>query len=105
MTDTPFHNAADTYSLTDFRQNAKEHLERMRETGRPEVLTVNGRAEAVVMTPAAYDRLRALAEADIRARVAEGLRQADAGRVVDGEASLVARRARRAGGKRRGKSA
>ena len=33
------------YSLTDFKLNAKEHLERLRATGRPEVLTVNGKAE------------------------------------------------------------
>ncbi|MBC7819661.1 MAG: type II toxin-antitoxin system Phd/YefM family antitoxin, partial [Planctomycetaceae bacterium] len=42
------HHAQDIYSLTDFKANAKEHLERLHSTGRPEVLTVNGKAEAVV---------------------------------------------------------
>ncbi len=42
------HQSKDTYSLTDFKQNTKEHLDRLRETERPEVLTVNGKsAEAV----------------------------------------------------------
>lgn len=51
------HHAQDTYPLSDFKTNAKSHLQRLRKTGRPEILTVNGKAEAVVMSPEAYDRL------------------------------------------------
>jgi PHD/YefM family antitoxin component YafN of YafNO toxin-antitoxin module len=97
------HNARDTYSLTDFKQNAQEHLERLRASGLPEVLTVNGRAEAVLMTPEAYDRLIDLAFGDVRSKVAEGLRQARAGQLIDGDEALRARRARRAA--RRGDNA
>lgn len=89
------HQARDIYSLTDFRQNAKEHLERLRSTGRPEILTVNGKAEAVVMTPEAYDRLVEMATGDLRARIETGLAQARSGQLIDGEAALRARRARR----------
>ena len=44
-------------SLTDFQRNARSYLERMRETGKPVVLTVNGRAEAVVQDAEAYQQL------------------------------------------------
>lgn len=89
------HRARDTYSLTDFKQNAQEHLRRLRETGRPEVLTVNGKAEAVVMAPETYDRLIEAALADARAKIAVGLEQARAGQLTDGDAALRARRSRR----------
>jgi len=89
------HHTQDTYSLTDFKQNAQEHLHRLRRTGRPEVLTVNGKAEAVVMTPETYDRLMDMALAYARAKVAVGLQQARAGELVDDDAALQARRRRR----------
>jgi PHD/YefM family antitoxin component YafN of YafNO toxin-antitoxin module len=89
------HRARDTYSLTDFKQNAKEHLERLRQTGRAEVLTVNGKAEAVVMTPEVYDRLVDAALGEARAKIAVGLRQARSGQLVDGDKALADRRARR----------
>jgi PHD/YefM family antitoxin component YafN of YafNO toxin-antitoxin module len=47
----------DIGSLTDFTRNAKAHLKRLRRTGRPELLTVNGRAEVVVQNASAYERL------------------------------------------------
>lgn len=95
------HHAQDTYSLTDFKQNAKEHLDRLRATGRPEVLTVNGKAEAVVMAPETYDRLLDLSLDDVKAKIAVGLAQARAGKLLDGDAALRARRARRAASARR----
>jgi len=49
--------------LTDFNRNAKAHLKRLRRTGRPELLTVNGKAEVVVQSAPAYERLiRSLAK-------------------------------------------
>ena len=47
----------DIGSLTDFARNTKAHLQRLRRTGRPELLTVNGKAEVVVQSAAAYQRL------------------------------------------------
>ena len=47
----------DIGSITDFMRNTKTHLNRLRRTGRPELLTVNGKAEVVVQSAAAYQRL------------------------------------------------
>ena len=45
----------DIRSLTDFQRNTKAHLQRLKATGRPEVLTVNGRAELIVQDAAAFE--------------------------------------------------
>lgn len=45
------------YSLTEFQRNARSHLERLKKSGQPEVLTVNGQAEVVVQDAAAYQAL------------------------------------------------
>jgi len=54
--------AHDIRSLTDFRNNAKDHLDRIAQSRRPEVLTVNGEARGVVLSPEAFDELVADAE-------------------------------------------
>ncbi|HLM47397.1 MAG TPA: hypothetical protein VK458_26255 [Myxococcaceae bacterium] len=50
---------SDVYSLTDFQRSAREHIQRLRDTRRPEVLTVNGKAEVVVQDADAYQDLLA----------------------------------------------
>ncbi len=52
----------DTHSLTDFNRNTREHVERLKETGRPELLTVNGKAELVVQDASSYQQLLVKAE-------------------------------------------
>jgi len=52
----------DIGSLTDFARNTRAHLDRLRRSGRPELLTVNGKAEVVVQNAAAYQRLIELLE-------------------------------------------
>jgi hypothetical protein len=52
----------DIGSLTDFARNTKAHLRRLKRTGRPELLTVNGKAEVVVQTATAYQHLIELLE-------------------------------------------
>lgn len=52
----------DIGSLTDFTRNTKAHLKRLKRTGRPELLTVNGKAEVVVQSAPAYQRLLNLLE-------------------------------------------
>ena len=47
----------DIGTLTDFQRNTKAHLKRLRRTGRPELLTVNAKAEVVVQNTSAYQRL------------------------------------------------
>jgi PHD/YefM family antitoxin component YafN of YafNO toxin-antitoxin module len=45
----------DIRSLTDFQRHTKAHLKRLKTTGRPAVLTVNGRAELIVQDAAAFE--------------------------------------------------
>ena len=70
----------DIHSLTDFKRNTVEHVERLKQTGRPSVLTVNGKAEIVVQDAAAYQKLLDLVDlAQSNAAVAEALEQANRG--------------------------
>ena len=50
-------NLSNIRSLTDFQRNVKNHLRRLRKTGKPEVLTVNGQAELVVQSATSYQKL------------------------------------------------
>jgi prevent-host-death family protein len=78
-----FDIANDIQSLSHFKRKTAEVLKRLKKTGHPVVLTVNGKAELVVQDAEAYQRLRELAE---KAEMMEFLRQskadADAGRTV-----------------------
>ena len=49
--------ANDIRSLSDFKRNTVALLDRLRETGSPLVLTVNGKAEVVVQDATAYQAL------------------------------------------------
>lgn len=62
----------DIQPMTAFRNHSAEVMRHLRETGRPVVLTVNGKAAAVVQDATAYQRLLDLAAA---ANAAEGIRQ------------------------------
>ena len=45
----------DIYSLSDFVRNPKAHVARLKKTRAPEVLTVNGRAEVVLLDTGTYE--------------------------------------------------
>ena len=45
------------HPLSDFVRNAKARLAKMKKTGEPAILTVNGAAEAVVLSADAYEKL------------------------------------------------
>lgn len=47
----------DITSLSNFQRNTRDFLHRLKETARPVVLTVNGKAELVVQDAEAYQRL------------------------------------------------
>lgn len=47
----------EVYSLTEFQRNAKEHIERLAQTGKPQVLTINGKAALVIQDAASYQKL------------------------------------------------
>lgn len=59
--------------LTDFLRHSKSHIESLKQTGNPEVLTVNGEAAVVVQDAVAYE---ALVEQAKQARDDERLRLA-----------------------------
>lgn len=79
----------DIQSLTEFQRNTREHIERLKRTGRPEVLTVNGQAELVVQDARSYQKLLDRAEkADQMIRLRRSIADYRAGRVRDSEAVL-----------------
>ncbi len=47
----------DVHSLTEFQRRTKAALGRLKKSGRPEVLTVNGKAAVVVQDAAAFTRM------------------------------------------------
>jgi PHD/YefM family antitoxin component YafN of YafNO toxin-antitoxin module len=62
------------HSLTDFQRDAKTHIKRLKKTGRPEVLTVNGRASVVVQDAFAYQEMLDVVErAETVAGISRGL--------------------------------
>jgi prevent-host-death family protein len=67
-----FDISKDIQSLTAFRRKPKAFMKRLKKTRRPVVLTINGKAEAVVQDAEAYQRLLDIAA---RADVYEAIRQ------------------------------
>lgn len=44
-------------SLTEFKQNSSDILDHIKKTQNPAILTVNGRAEAVLLDPNSYQEM------------------------------------------------
>jgi prevent-host-death family protein len=73
----------DIQPLTEFQRNAKMHLARVNDTGRPEVLTVNGKAEAVLVGATVYERMvAAMEEIETLRSIQRGLDDMDAGNLT-----------------------
>ena len=47
----------DIVSLTDFARNTKQHAQELSDSGRPRILTQNGKAAAVVLSPEAFEKM------------------------------------------------
>ena len=79
--------AEDIVPLSLFKAKAADLLKKMSETGAPIVITQNGRAAGVLLSPAEFDRLTE------RARfvnaISDGIADVDSDRVVDHQ-SMVA---------------
>lgn len=84
-----------TQSLTDFRQKATETLDRLNKTGEAEILTVNGEARAVLMSPAVYDEIAREAQVarDVKV-IRQAMREIDEGKGQDAEEFFDGLRAR-----------
>jgi prevent-host-death family protein len=64
----------DTQSLTAFRREFREFMKQLKKSKRPVILTVKGKAQAVVQDAEAYQRLLDLAAgADVFEAIRQGL--------------------------------
>ena len=68
----------DIRSLSDFKRNTVDLLDRLRKTGHPLVLTINGKAELVVQDAEAYQAL--LDRVEAMEGIQRGLADVKAGR-------------------------
>jgi len=48
---------SDIHPLTDFQRNAKDHVKRLKDTKRPEILTINGKPSLVIQDASAYEEM------------------------------------------------
>lgn len=84
--------------LTDFLRNSKAHIEHLKASGIPEVLTVNGEAAVVVQDAESYQKLVALANQardDMRLAAAlEALRSGEKGTPASAARKKIQRKLR-----------
>ena len=71
----------DIHTLDNFRRKTRWHVERLQSSGRPEVLTVNGKPSVVVQDAAAYEA--EIEKLEVLKALAESVKQADQGAVQD----------------------
>jgi PHD/YefM family antitoxin component YafN of YafNO toxin-antitoxin module len=70
----------DIQSLTTFRRRSGDFMRHLKKSKRPVVLTVKGKAEAIVQDAAAYQRLLDIvARADAHEGIRQGLEQSKQG--------------------------
>jgi prevent-host-death family protein len=73
----------DIESLTAFKRNTNEYVRKIKESGTPLVLTVNGKAEIVVQDAESYQRMLDLLDrAETIEAVREGLESVRQGRTM-----------------------
>jgi prevent-host-death family protein len=74
--------AKDIQSLTTFRRSSADFMKHLKKSKRPMVLTVNGKAAAVVQDAEAYQRLLDIAaQADVMEGIRQGLEDARQGKL------------------------
>lgn len=85
----------DIDSLSSFKRNTPGFIRQMKETGRPVVLTVNGKAELVVQDAASYQKLLELVDRlEAIEAVREGLRELEEGKGLSLEEAMQSVRER-----------
>ncbi len=65
------------HPVSDFNRKPAEHIKRLKKTGQPEVLTVNGKAEIVMQDAQAYEEMAGLLHS--LKQIAISAKQHDAG--------------------------
>ena len=80
--DIMFDIKKDIQAMTTFRRNPGKFMKYLKKTKKPLVLTINGKAEAVVQDAEAYQRLLDIAaHADAREGIRQGIEDVKKGRV------------------------
>ena len=76
-------NLKDTESLTAFKRNTNEYVKKIKKSGHPLVLTVNGKAELIVQDVESYQRMLVLIDrSETIEAVREGLESVRQGKVM-----------------------
>jgi prevent-host-death family protein len=85
----PIQVAQNIVSLSDFKSKASKMLDRIRKTHRPLVITQNGKAAAVLISPDDFDQLTDKVHLAEQARqiaaIREGIKEADEGKFASGQ--------------------
>lgn len=69
-------------TVAEFKDHAGTYLDRVQSTGQPIVITKNGKAAGVIVSPEEYDRIYTK---QFKESVAKGTADGDAGRVISTE--------------------
>ena len=88
----------DIRSLTDFTRNARDYVQRLKETRSPVVLTINGKAALVVQDAESFqemrERLEQLEQSAAVAAIRQGIAEFERGEDMDAREALEALRAK-----------
>jgi prevent-host-death family protein len=76
----------DIHTLDSFRRKTREHIGRLHTTGRPEVLTVNGKPAVVVQDAAAYESQ--IERLNVLQALIQSAKQAKNGKVHDARKAI-----------------
>ncbi len=82
----PVSLADDLIPLAEFKATASQQIKALKGRTRPLVVTVNGRAAAIVISPEAWDQMQYRER--VNASIDAGLRDSAEGRVMDTAALL-----------------
>jgi prevent-host-death family protein len=74
--------STDLITVAEFKDHAGTYLDRVQSTGHPIVITKNGKAAGVIVSPEEYDRIYTQ---QFTESVAKGVADGDAGRVTSTE--------------------
>ncbi len=78
----------DIHTLDSFRRQSKQHVDRLKDSGRPEVLTVNGKPAVIVQDASAYQAQ--MEKLEVLEALAESVRQAEAGQMKEARPAIRA---------------
>lgn len=68
------------YALSEFNRNSKDFIRKLKKSGKPAVLTVNGQAEVVIQSAESYQKLLSDQEfLDVIRGIGHGLEQSRKG--------------------------